>query len=225
MQPDRRDHPEQQQRQNRSLVETDRDQADEEDEHAREPGEPGLEQHRGQHERRVTDAEPPQRRNPCGRDPDRPRHVLREDRRHLGLERDQVRNLEPPGGEHPLPGDREQEVVGGEDHHRDEDIAEVGLAEQRLRLVPGVAERPVEEGEEDDERRDLNRDDHPTVGLQPLACPLDSPHQQSVTNSVEAAAPGQPLRRLTGGAPDHVEGPAMSGTRAREGVRRQRVRS
>ena len=60
---------------------------------------------------------------------------------------------------------------------------EVGLAEQRLRLVPGVAERPVEEGEQDDERGDLNRDDRPAVALQPLARPVHSPHEQSVTNS------------------------------------------
>ena len=60
---------------------------DEEDDDAGDRREPGLEQDRREHDRRVLDAEPPQRDDARSRRPDAARDVLREHREHLGLQR------------------------------------------------------------------------------------------------------------------------------------------
>jgi hypothetical protein len=135
---------------------------------------------RGQDQGRVTDADAPQRRHARRRDPDRPRDVLGEDRRHLRLQGQEVRDADPPGAEDALPGDREEQVVGRDDGERDAEVDEVCVAQSRLCLLPRVAERVAECAEEHRDRGELQADDDPPPPAE-LTEPVPDPHPRSST--------------------------------------------
>ncbi len=161
VQADHADHRESHQRRDWRVIHSERRERGEEDEHAGDRRQSRFEHDRGQDQGGVTDADAPQRCDPRRRDPDRSRDVLGEDRRHLRLQRQEVRDAEPPGAEDALPGDREEQVVGGEDGERDAEVDRVGVPQSRPCLLPGVPERIAECAEQHRDRCELQPDDDP----------------------------------------------------------------
>ena len=130
---------------------------DDEDDDTGDRRDAGLEQNRREHDRRVFDAEAPQRNDARRRRPDAARDVLREHREHLGLQRDLIRNPDPVRQEDPHPAEHEDEVVGGDDRRPDREVGEIRVPQQRHGIRPHVPQRPPEREQQNREPDQLER--------------------------------------------------------------------